>query len=270
MLLDNDGTGVFIFTPKRKNHAFKLYQQAMSDTTGRWKAWHFTSFDNPHLNRAALDELAGDMGRDAYRQEIMAEFLDSEGAVFRNLDNACVLKPSTPQAHAGHSILMGIDWAKSKDYTAISVGCKTCHKELWLERFNQLDFHFQRKRIGVMCQQWQPSGVMVELNSIGQPNFEELQRAGLPVMGFTTTGASKQPLIENLALAIEKLEWKFLDDPIARGELESYEVKVNTVTSRSSYSAPEGLHDDTVIARALMLWMAGQGASVIDDPFADW
>ena len=35
--------------------------------------------------------------------------------------------------------------------------------------------------------------------------------------------------------------------------MEAYERKVSPVTGRSQYSAPEGLHDDTVIARALMV-----------------
>ena len=34
-------------------------------------------------------------------------------------------------------------------------------------------------------------------------------------------------------------------------ELEAYERKVSATTGRSAYSAPEGLHDDTVMARAL-------------------
>jgi hypothetical protein len=42
------------------------------------------------------------------------------------------------------------------------------------------------------------------------------------------------------------------------------------VTGRSQYSAPEGLHDDTVMARALMLWCVNRKAELIDDPFADW
>ena len=58
-------------------------------------------------------------------------------------------------------------------------------------------------------------------------------------------------MIESLALAFEREEVRWLGDPIATLELEAYEVKVNQHTNRASYSAPEGLHDDTVMARAL-------------------
>ncbi len=83
------------------------------------------------------------------------------------------------------------------------------------------------------------------------------------INGFVITATSKSQLIENLALAIEREEWQFLPDPVARGELEAYERTVSAATGRSSYSAPEGLHDDTVIARALMVRAAATQARVL-------
>ena len=75
----------------------------------------------------------------------------------------------------------------------------------------------------------------------------------MPVIGFQTTATSKPPLIENLSLTLEREEWQFISDPVWTAELEAYERKVSLSTGRSQYSAPEGLHDDTVIARALMV-----------------
>ena len=67
-----------------------------------------------------------------------------------------------------------------------------------------------------------------------------------------TTAQSKPPLIQSLALCLEQQEMKWLNIPIATRELEAYEAKRNEVTNRIQYSAPEGFHDDTVIARALV------------------
>lgn len=85
MLLDNNGDAIFIYTPPRpgaKNqekgpHARLMFKKAEQDTTGRWAAFHFTSHDNPHLSRAALDDIVHDMSPLAYRREIMAEDLDA-------------------------------------------------------------------------------------------------------------------------------------------------------------------------------------------------
>lgn len=269
MLLDNDGDAIFIGTPKRRNHFFRMYQQAIGDDTGRWGAWHFTSYDNPHLSKQALDEITKDMTQSAYKQEIMAEFLEGEGQVFRNI-NACMGAELHPKVekHQGHRIVAGVDWAKQHDYTAISVGCADCRQELAKDRFNKIDYHFQRRRIEALVNKYNINTLLVELNSIGEPNFEEMQRSGLPVSGFTTTAASKPPLIENLALALEKQEWQFQSDSVWTGELEAYEMKTSSNTGRPSYSAPEGMHDDTVIARALMLRAATTGRiEVVENPF---
>ena len=271
MLADNDGDAVFIFTPNRRNHAYLMYQRAIADETRRWQAWHFTSMDNPYLSASALADLKEDMTDEAYRQEILAEFLEGEGAVFRNI-YACMHAPlnAKPEDHAGHTLVMGVDWAKQHDYTAISVGCADCHVEVARDRFNKIDYHYQRERVNLLCDKWRVKRALVELNSIGEPNFEELQRSGLPVIGFQTTAQSKPPLIENLALALEKVEWQFQSDPVWTGELEAYERKVSPTTGRSQYSAPEGMYDDTVIARALMLRAATQyGVEIVDNPFYD-
>lgn len=71
------------------------------------------------------------------------------------------------------------------------------------------------------------------------------------VRGYVFTASSKPTLIESLVLAFEREEVQWLDIPYATAELEAYERKVSPVTGRSQYNAPEGLHDDTVIARAL-------------------
>jgi len=264
MLLDNDGDAAFIFTPKRKNHAYALYQRAVADDTGRWQAFHFTSHDNPHLSTAALAEITSDLTEESYKQEILAQFLDSEGQVFRNIA-ACMGAPldATPGAHQGHRLFMGCDWAKQADYSSFSVGCATCRVEVARDRFNQVDYHLQVARLKALQDKWKAGSILTELNSIGQPVFEMLQREGLPVVGFNTTASTKPPLVENLALALERAEWQFQPDPIWTGELEAYERTVSAATGRSTYSAPDGVHDDTVIARALMVWQAARAVGAL-------
>ncbi len=84
MLLDHNGTALFIYTPpslrsagvskaRDPRHAAKMFKMALADTTGRWRAFHFTSHDNPHISKVALSELIQDMSKQSYRQEILAE-----------------------------------------------------------------------------------------------------------------------------------------------------------------------------------------------------
>jgi len=106
MLLDNNGTAVFIFTPpslksegiskaKDPRHASKMFQKASEDTSGRWKTFHFTSYDNPTLSAEALATLAQDMSQDAYRREILAldDELETSWLVYGKFDDTlCKIK----------------------------------------------------------------------------------------------------------------------------------------------------------------------------------
>lgn len=256
-LSDREGGAIFISTPKRRNWFFRLYQQGLNTNgNGTWKSWQFPTVANPYINPDEIEAARKTLPSDIYRQEYEAVFLEGEGQVFRNI-TACMTAPDPPSDHRGHQIIAGVDWAKQSDFTAISVGCRDCRVEIARDRFNKIDYAFQRQRLLQICNKHNVSRVMVELNSIGEPNFEMLQRDGLPVIGFQTTATTKPPLIENLALTLQNAEWQFQADPVWTGELEAYEMKVNPVTNRTTYSAPEGLHDDTVMARALMLRAAG-------------
>lgn len=277
MLLDNNGDAWFIFTPKRKNHAYHLYVKSLQDETGRRAAWNAASTVNPHLSPEALAEITSDMSEDAYRQEIEAQFLDSEGVVFRIREGVFVparadgwrwVGEDGPEAHAGHQVVAGVDWAKSGDYHAASFLCVTCAREVELHRYTGKDYTLQRQRLAGAVRVWGVARLEVEANAMGEPNIELLRRGEktdteqyppLPVRPFTMTASSKPPLIEALTLTLERIEVRWLDVPVATAEIEAYEGKASPRTGHMAYSAPAGLHDDTVIARALARRAAGHG-----------
>ncbi len=84
---------------------------------------------------------------------------------------------------------------------------------------------------------------------MGGPVVEQLQRDGLPVVGFVTTNASKSAIVESLCLAFERGMITIPDDPVLIGELQAFEGK-KLPSGMTRYSAPEGQHDDTVMSLA--------------------
>jgi hypothetical protein len=94
MMLDRNGTTVFIYTPPSAERAArskardpmysaKLFQRAQEDKSGRWATFTFTSHDNPHLSKVALSEITLDMDERSYRQEILAEDIwETPGAIW--------------------------------------------------------------------------------------------------------------------------------------------------------------------------------------------
>jgi hypothetical protein len=107
MLMDNNGNAIFIYTPPSlqsrsvtkandPQHASKLFKKAAADTTGRWMAFHFSTYDNPYIDKNVIDDLAQDMSSIAYRMEIMAEDIDeAPGALWHRdiIDKYRVEKP---------------------------------------------------------------------------------------------------------------------------------------------------------------------------------
>jgi hypothetical protein len=251
MLIDSDGTAYMLSSPRPRGAFRDLYTKAQQDTSGRWAAFHFTTYDNPNLKTQAIDDLAGDLTESARRQELEAEFLDSESTVFRNFD-ACLTAPrdTIPSHHDKHRIVAGLDWGQSIDYTVISVFCCDCRAEVALDRFIKLPWQQQRDRIKTLVDLWS-ADLLAEYNSIGSPNVEALIAAGCRVQAFITSGQTKPALIQSLALCFEREEARWLDDKWARSELDSFEVTISAATNRPQYHAAQGCHDDSVIARAL-------------------
>jgi len=265
MLIDTGGDFFGKGTPKGRNWFFREHNRAKSlDDSMSWqvptKGCRVVDgelirephpLENPDIEWSEIVNLFETLPISTFNQEILAQFIENEGAVFRNI-GACLGAPMQSD-HAGHTIVAGLDWGKHKDFTAISIGCVNCKHEIARDRFNQIDYTFQRDRIRTLHNKYNVGLWLAESNAMGEPNIEQMLREGIPVNPFATTATTKPPLIENLALILEREEWQFQDDPIWTSELEAYERKVSATTNRSSYSAPEGMNDDTVIARALMV-----------------
>ena len=266
MLIDTGGDFWGMGTPKGRNWFFREHLSAIDkDDSVCWQVPTLGCeiidgalvrkphpLENPDIPWKEIEHLFTTLPVDIFRQEVMAQFVEGQGIVFRNILACMHATATTPEAHKGHNIIAGLDWGKQNDFTATSIGCANCKMELARDRFNQIDYQYQYKRISELWHKWHVTTAIVEVNSIGEPGFEALERYGLPVVAFDTTSTTKPPLIENLALVFERAEFQFQADPIWTGELEAYERKVSPITGRSQYSAPEGLHDDTVMARALM------------------
>jgi hypothetical protein len=259
-LTDYQGGADFYSTPKGLNFFYTLFSRG--DQGGDWQSFQMPTTANPFIKASEVEAARVELPEDVFRQEYLAEFIQGEGAVFRNITANLYEGTGRPADHEGHQIVAGVDWGQVNDFTVISVVCEDCRKEVELDRFNKIDWSFQRERLKIIFDKWNVSQGQVELNSIGSPNFESLAEMGLPVTGFTMTAQSKPQIVQSLALALEKMETKWLDIPIATRELEAYEAKRSQTTGRIAYNAPQGFHDDTVVARALANDILNRGIGV--------
>lgn len=248
-LTDFAGDAVFFSTPKGLNYFHSLYLMGEAKLDGMWESFRYPSAMNPHLPSEEIERQRRQLPERVFRQEYLAEFLEFEGAVFRHVAE-CATAIEQDEPIEGHQYAVAVDWGKSEDFTVIIVFDMTEKAMAHMTRFNQIDYQFQMPRLRAILDKWKPVVVKPERNSIGEPLVEQLLSWDYPVLPFVTTIASKQIIIDRLALAFEQGDIRIFDDDVMTLELMAYEGR-RTQTNMMSYSAPVGFHDDTVMALAL-------------------
>lgn len=258
-LADRKGRALFISTPKGRNWFYTTWTHAQSSED--WAAFHFTSYDNPYIDNAEIDAARSLLPEQTFLQEFLAEFVEDAGLVFRRVP-AAVADTWQDEAQDGAQYVFGVDWARSGDWTVITVVDITSGSVVHLDRFNQVEYSLQLRRLQALYDRFQPSTIIAEANSMGGPLVEALQRMDLPVQPFTTTNATKASIVDALALAFERGDIRIPNDATLIAELQAFEMD-KLPSGLIRYAAPEGLHDDCVMSLALAWAGVSTGQSLL-------
>jgi hypothetical protein len=177
-----------------------------------------------------------------FKELYLAEPSDDGGNPF---GLAAIEKCIAPLAR-GPVVAWGWDLAKSVDWT-VGIGLNAEGKVAEFHRFQKpwddtIEYIIRATR----------SPALIDSTGVGDPIVEMLQKrtSEQRFEGYNFSSASKQRLMEGLAVAIQSEKISFPDGPI-RKELEVFEYEYTRTGVR--YSAPEdmGFHDDCVCALAL-------------------
>ena len=129
---------------------------------------------------------------------------------------------------------------------------------------NQVDYVTQADRLERLEAKWKPEQIVTETTGVGEPIADILRTRGMGIRRFKTTRRSKGELIGWLIKAFDELEIGITDDALLISELQV--MTATSTTTGFRYEAPDGYHDDMVIALALA-WngvrMSGTGARVM-------
>ena len=260
-LADFQGDAWFGSTPKGRNYFWQLYQRGQDPKEKEWASWKMPTAINPVIPAAEIEAAKNSVPERYFLQEFMAEFIEDSGGVFRRVaESATATEQDKPIA--GHQYAMGVDWGKTADFTVLSVLDLTTCEQVKIDRSNKVDYAVQVGRLRALCERFKPTTIIAERNSMGEPLVEHLVREGLPVQPFLTTNATKAAAVEALALAFERGELRILNDPVQIGELLAFEAE-RLPSGLTRYAAPEGMHDDTVMALA-MAWQANSRPLFLD------
>jgi hypothetical protein len=233
---------VFISTPRGKRMMYKLSLLRHNDE--RYKYFQFSSYDNPMIDAREIDSIRETVPDHIFRQEYLAEFIDGASGLFKNV------RESVKQATASGTLYGGLDIGRADDYTVLTIGTKD-GGVLHVERWRHDEWTRIIDKVALVISKYR-ANVYVEVNNQGDVFFELLKmKVGNLVQPYTTTSKTKPIMIEDLAVSFEQLELSLPNEEYLIDELEAFTYVFDVKTRNVKYSAPEGIHDDTVISLAL-------------------
>lgn len=242
-------------TPKGKGVFHELYQRGLDPNQPEYASLTFTSFDNPYVPRNLIMEDIKSMPQRVVDQEIYAQFLDDNGVVFRGVKQVATLDPQkTPEVDYSHMYVMGVDLAKLVDYTVIVVYDRTDNNQVFQMKFNSLEWPAIQARIQHVSRKYNNAVIMLDSTGVGEPIFDQLARANVPVQPIHLTNELKKQIIEKISTWIELKYFRMLNIEDTINEFNSFTYDISEKTGRVFYNAPIGFHDDIVIAHALAVW----------------
>ena len=255
---------LFIGTPRGRNWFYELWlrgtangvvgeprvtEEEIDGETVRvsYQSFHWTSYDSPYRNLAVISEARRNSPQDLFAQEYLAEPIDNVRGVFRGV-RAAIKGLSLPT----ESNYLGVDLARKLDFSAFAL-MNTKREVYHIER-SQEDWPVQTQRVAAMAFK-NNARIIVDATGVGDPISQSLRSSGLRVEDVILSNEGKRNIIDALRLAFEQGSISIPDDEDLIDELEAYEYEV-LPSGALRYSAPEGKHDDMVIAVALANWGA--------------
>lgn len=256
-LIDFQGDAFFGGTPKGMNGFWSLFNMPGAE----WARWQMSSYTNPHILPSELDALKLSMSERAFQQEIMGQFLPDGAGVFRNIRAISTLLRAEPLE--GHRYVIGRDWGRTNDPSVSSVWDLLARQEVWLEIDQDVPFAIQLSRLKALSERFNNALVVAEQNSLGDPLIEQAAAAGIRIMPFVTTNATKATGVDQLALACERSSGPlFQADEQGILQMEAFEAS-RTPSGLVKYAAPEGMHDDIPMARLFAYSAIAESGPVI-------
>jgi hypothetical protein len=248
-LSDTQGQALFISTPKSFNWFHELFSRGqLPEEKDNFESWQFPTADSPFVEASEIEEAKRTLPQIVFRQEFLAEFLDLAGSVFRDV-GGCI-KGELQEPVQGKEYVIGADLAKFQDFSVLVVMDVESKHAVAFERFNELSWEFQKSKILALAKKYNGAKIVLDASGLGSPIYDDLCQNNANVEAFKFTNESKARLIESLAIAIEQKQLTFPNIPELITELHSFGFET-LPSGRMRYTAPNGLHDDTVIALAL-------------------
>ncbi len=233
-------------------------------TTGERFVSHYPTEHFPWVDKEEIDLVRLDLSKAEFERDYMCMIIGGDNEVFRHIEEALSWE-DPPLVIEGQTVI-GVDLAKFQDFTAVVV-MQQNGRVIHVDHWSETDWTIQKPRLIEIAKRW--NGVVIlDRSHVGSVIEDDLSAEGVYVYPIDLNDAhKKREIIEALVIAFERRSikipdyrapWTDLAHQKLHDELKNYQATL-TRTNRVHYSAPDGLHDDLVIALALANWGRSKG-----------
>jgi hypothetical protein len=254
MLMDSDGHLLLTGHPKRGkpgNHLFHTYFNRGESDDPRYKDYaslNMPSEANPFMKRTTIKAgRAACLTKHEEIEEYDALFVDDSGGVFPNLTEVFSLDvKETPSwwlefetqvalpgltawfhkaPHPRKRYVMGVDWAKLRDNTIISVFDRTSNEQVAVIRIAGEDYEDQLKVVEFIRAKYNKAFVHGDHNGVGEAMGERLQRMyKTGYVGHKWNASNKELYVRRGQIMFKEVLVRMMNIPMQKEEFRLFSI----------------------------------------------
>lgn len=236
----------------KSSYLYELFTRGTADGE-YYSSTRATTYEAPHISKEEIERVRSEVPDYYFQCEFLAEFPDSEDAVFPQSLVLSAVQDYSPagQPFPGHLYTMGVDLAKIRDCTAIII------LDVSEKPWKIAEFHRFRLRayaeisdlIKALKARYRAK-VLIDATGVGEAVAEAVPGAVHAVI----TKERKEEMVARLRLALETGSLL-----LPASELTLLEELKHFRRVGERMEGQAGFHDDCVMALALAVWGAGKG-----------
>tara|TARA_S200002703_G_C3793012_1_gene244784 strand:+ start:572 stop:1813 length:1242 start_codon:yes stop_codon:yes gene_type:complete len=230
---------LMISTPKGKNFFFNWFNK--KDTV----SMSFPLTQCPYVSKTLIEEARKSLPPDIFRQEFLAEFVDSGNDVFIGVEKVSTVGVFSCEKKVDAYI--GIDTGLTDDYSVLTMISPT-GRVLWVETLNNMTLQEIASRFKNIMSNFNVVGGYIECNGVGKAMADQIIPLYRNVKEFFMTQDRKQDLVRKLISDIESMTIELPTRdllPELHNEFSTYTYKLSPA-GKLSFSHIPGAKDDHV------------------------
>lgn len=230
---------LMISTPKGKNHFYNWYMKPEVVST------KFPLTECPYVKQELVDEARKSLPPELFKQEFLAEFVDSSNDVFQGVER--VSNVGMFDNTRRHDVFIGIDTGLAGDMSVLTCVSPT-GRVLWVEYANNDNITNIANRFISVMNHYNVVGGYIECNGVGRGMMDLVGPKFNRVKEFHTTQDNKTEMVRKLLHDIETLSVELPSEtllPELHQEFANYTYKLSN-NGKLSFTHAPGAHDDFI------------------------